>query len=265
MVRGQRRRFRAGPGRQSRACTGRSKASLAVVRMQSQLSGEPARRFKSFQYATLDSWSRQRRVVAKAEWTEGEANPRYVVTTLGRRKRSRATSTRRSIALAATWRTGSRKARAISSPTAPPARPCAPTSSACGSPPWPTFCSAPCAASHSSTPSSRGRTAAPSVWRCSRSAPRHRHRPTHQVRHGLRLSIPARVPPRPRLAHRGHGPLTNQTPHSSHSPRPAPLLDGDRRSAPATMPKGPRKPTAPSLPADQSLPTVPERPDQSIG
>jgi hypothetical protein len=56
---------------------------LAVVRMQSQLSGEPARRFKSFQYSTLDSWSRQRRVVAKAEWTEGEANPRYVVTTLG--------------------------------------------------------------------------------------------------------------------------------------------------------------------------------------
>jgi hypothetical protein len=56
---------------------------LAVVKAQSQLSGEPARRFKSFQYATLDSWSRQRRVVAKAEWTEGEANPRYVVTTLG--------------------------------------------------------------------------------------------------------------------------------------------------------------------------------------
>ncbi len=31
--------------------------------------GKPARRFKDFRYATLDSWSRRRRVVAKAEWT----------------------------------------------------------------------------------------------------------------------------------------------------------------------------------------------------
>ena len=30
------------------------------------------------------SWSRERRVVAKAEWTGGEANPRFVVTSLGR-------------------------------------------------------------------------------------------------------------------------------------------------------------------------------------
>ena len=33
---------------------------------------------------TRDSWSRQRRVVAKAEWTQGEANPRFVVTSLTR-------------------------------------------------------------------------------------------------------------------------------------------------------------------------------------
>ena len=31
---------------------------------------------------TLDSWSRRRRVIGKAEWTEGEANPRFVVTSL---------------------------------------------------------------------------------------------------------------------------------------------------------------------------------------
>jgi Transposase DDE domain group 1 len=43
---------------------------------------KPARRFKDFRYATLDSWSRRRRVVAKAEWTEGEANPRFIVTSL---------------------------------------------------------------------------------------------------------------------------------------------------------------------------------------
>ena len=44
--------------------------------------GKPARRFKDFRYATLDSWSRRRRVVGKAEWTGGEANPRFVVTSL---------------------------------------------------------------------------------------------------------------------------------------------------------------------------------------
>ena len=45
-------------------------------------SGKPARRFKDFRYATLDSWSRRRRVVGKAEWTGGEANPRFIVTSL---------------------------------------------------------------------------------------------------------------------------------------------------------------------------------------
>ncbi len=32
----------------------------------------------------MTSWSRRRRVVAKAEWTGGEANPRFVVTSLKR-------------------------------------------------------------------------------------------------------------------------------------------------------------------------------------
>lgn len=45
-------------------------------------SGKPARRFKDFRWTTRDSWSRRRRVVAKAEWTQGEANPRFVVTSL---------------------------------------------------------------------------------------------------------------------------------------------------------------------------------------
>ena len=44
--------------------------------------GQPARRFKDFRYATLDSWSRRRRVIGKAEWTQGEANPRFIVTSL---------------------------------------------------------------------------------------------------------------------------------------------------------------------------------------
>jgi hypothetical protein len=35
-------------------------------------------------WQTRKSWSRQRRVVAKAEWTKGEANPRFIVTSLRR-------------------------------------------------------------------------------------------------------------------------------------------------------------------------------------
>jgi hypothetical protein len=44
--------------------------------------GKPARRYKDFRWSTRDSWSRRRRVVAKAEWTRGEANPRFIVTSL---------------------------------------------------------------------------------------------------------------------------------------------------------------------------------------
>ena len=44
--------------------------------------GKRARRFKDFRYSTLDSWSRRRRVIGKAEWTKGEANPRFIVTSL---------------------------------------------------------------------------------------------------------------------------------------------------------------------------------------
>jgi len=45
--------------------------------------GQPARVFKDFRYETLDSWSRKRRVVGKAEQTLLGANPRFVVTSLG--------------------------------------------------------------------------------------------------------------------------------------------------------------------------------------
>jgi hypothetical protein len=55
---------------------------LAAVQEQSQRSGKPARRFKDFTWRTRKSWSRERRVVAKAEWTGGAANPRFVVTSL---------------------------------------------------------------------------------------------------------------------------------------------------------------------------------------
>lgn len=45
---------------------------------------EPARYFRSFQFRTLDSWSRSRRVVGKAEQLSGKENPRFVVTSLSK-------------------------------------------------------------------------------------------------------------------------------------------------------------------------------------
>src|SRR5450631_1954375 len=87
-------------------------AELAEAAEENRMSGKPARRFKDFQYRTRKSWSRQRRVVGKAEWMipsvaesesatkprrkkksirvgdidlamlEGRANPRFVVTSL---------------------------------------------------------------------------------------------------------------------------------------------------------------------------------------
>ena len=44
-------------------------AELAAAEEKSKVSGQPARRFKEFQWSTRDC--RQRRVVAKAEWTAG--------------------------------------------------------------------------------------------------------------------------------------------------------------------------------------------------
>jgi hypothetical protein len=89
-------------------------AELAEAAEENRISGKPARRFKDFHYRTHKSWSRQRRVVGKAEWMipstaesesatkprrkrnkksikvgdvdlatlEGRANPRFVVTSL---------------------------------------------------------------------------------------------------------------------------------------------------------------------------------------
>ena len=46
------------------------------------LTGVAARVFADFRYQTRDSWSRQRRVVGKAEYLPKGANPRFVVTSL---------------------------------------------------------------------------------------------------------------------------------------------------------------------------------------
>ena len=57
---------------------------LANAGEESRRTGRPARRYKDFRYSTLDSWSRRRRVIGKAEWTQGEADPRFIVTSLSK-------------------------------------------------------------------------------------------------------------------------------------------------------------------------------------
>jgi hypothetical protein len=57
-------------------------AELEQAAEQYQRSGQAARIFKEFTYQTRESWSRARRVVAKAEHLEKGANPRFVVTSL---------------------------------------------------------------------------------------------------------------------------------------------------------------------------------------
>jgi hypothetical protein len=64
--------------------SGEIEGQLAAAQAESQRTGRPARRFKDFLWTTRDSWSRRRRVIAKAEWTAGKANPRFIVTSLGR-------------------------------------------------------------------------------------------------------------------------------------------------------------------------------------
>jgi hypothetical protein len=59
-------------------------SELARAEAKSRRTGKPARCFKEFMWTTRRSWSRERRVVGKAEFTTGEANPRFVVTSLTR-------------------------------------------------------------------------------------------------------------------------------------------------------------------------------------
>lgn len=57
-------------------------AELEQAAAQYAATGQAARVFKEFPYQTRESWSRARRVVAKAEHLEKGSNPRFVVTSL---------------------------------------------------------------------------------------------------------------------------------------------------------------------------------------
>lgn len=55
---------------------------LAEAAAEQAETGKAARRFSEFSYRTRESWSRARRVVAKAEQLEGKENPRFLATSL---------------------------------------------------------------------------------------------------------------------------------------------------------------------------------------
>ncbi len=57
-------------------------AELQAAAAESRATQRPARRFQELVYQTRRSWSRPRRVVAKAEQTGDKANPRFIVTSL---------------------------------------------------------------------------------------------------------------------------------------------------------------------------------------
>lgn len=59
---------------------------MEQARAEHERTGQPARRFRDFRYRTRKSWSRERRVIGKAEYLPGKANPRFVVTNLSGRE-----------------------------------------------------------------------------------------------------------------------------------------------------------------------------------
>jgi hypothetical protein len=65
-------------GRLKRAIGG----EMRQARVECERTGKPARVFADLTYRTQKTWSRARRVVAKAEHIEGKENPRFVVTSL---------------------------------------------------------------------------------------------------------------------------------------------------------------------------------------
>jgi hypothetical protein len=58
---------------------------MAWAEDEHEKTGQALRRFKDLRYATLDTWSRRRRVIGKAEHLAKGANPRFVVTSLKRK------------------------------------------------------------------------------------------------------------------------------------------------------------------------------------
>src|SRR3954452_4873171 len=62
--------------------TAEIQTEMVSARAAAEKNDKTAPGFKDFRWSTLDSWSRIRRVIGKAEWTAGAANPRFIVTSL---------------------------------------------------------------------------------------------------------------------------------------------------------------------------------------
>jgi len=56
--------------------------AMRKAQAEAKRTGQAARVYTEFRYRTRESWSRARRVIAKAEQIQGKENPRYVVTSL---------------------------------------------------------------------------------------------------------------------------------------------------------------------------------------
>ncbi len=59
---------------------------LTTVKLEAEKTGKPVRMFRELRHRTLDSWSRERRVAAKAEQLGDKSNPRFVVTSFSQER-----------------------------------------------------------------------------------------------------------------------------------------------------------------------------------
>ena len=69
------------PARTDRLAT-EIKTELTAARAEAEATGKSARRFKDFRWSTRQSWRRTRLFIGKTEWTQGEANPRFILNSL---------------------------------------------------------------------------------------------------------------------------------------------------------------------------------------
>lgn len=67
---------------QNRRLLGHIPRQMERAKIRHEITGKAQREFAEFRYQTLESWTRERRVIGKAEHLEKGANPRFVVTNL---------------------------------------------------------------------------------------------------------------------------------------------------------------------------------------
>ncbi len=91
---------------------------MATAKKRFDRTGKPARVFKTFLYQTRDSWTRERRIIGKAEHLAKGANPRFIVTSLPKGRTPQGTSMNRPTVHGETWKTGSKSNNSDCSPIA---------------------------------------------------------------------------------------------------------------------------------------------------